>query len=91
MTAPMIKIAKGNPTVEEIAALIAVLALAITPTEERRANPAATRWRRSGPSSGFAARAPRRWRDRAAGWSPLAPGPAAFAAPQPLGTRSNAS
>lgn len=47
----MIEIAKGNPTAEEIAALVAALAIVAAPTEARQAKPVAGGWRRSSPTS----------------------------------------
>jgi hypothetical protein len=45
----MIKITKGNPTPEEIAALVAVLTLGNSTTKRRITSSAADEWRRSTP------------------------------------------
>jgi Acyl-CoA carboxylase epsilon subunit len=73
----MIEITKGNPTPEEIAALVAVLTLARRTTEPRLTSPRAGEWRRS---TLFAESSPaepnrrdRRWRTRTTGWSCVGP------------------
>jgi hypothetical protein len=67
----MIQITKGNPTREEIAALVAVLALA-SPIGSTAAS-----WRRSAPLAQLnpaeLSRRDRRWRPWSAGWSRVGP------------------
>lgn len=74
----MIQITKGNPTPEEIAALVAVLALASATTQSGPIGSTEARWRRSPPlaqlnASELSRRDPR-WRPRPAGWSRVGPG-----------------
>lgn len=69
----MIRITKGNPTPEEIAALVAGVAMASATTRPGPTRTAAAGWRRSAPliELNFAAlsRHDRRWIPRSAGWS----------------------
>jgi len=73
----MIEITKGNPTPEEIAALVAVLTLAGRTTQPRLASPRAGEWRRSTPfaesNSVEPNRRDRRWRTWTTGWSCVGP------------------
>lgn len=57
----MIEIAKGNPTADEIAALIAALALVADPADERPQHTVPGGWRRSSPTSDVE-RSAGRWR-----------------------------
>ena len=72
----MIDITKGNPTSEEIAALVAVLILA-SGTTVRLASSTAEGWRRSAPFAEVnpcgPSRRDRRWRAWYAGWSSVGP------------------
>jgi hypothetical protein len=69
----MIQITKGNPTPEEIAAVVAVLALASAATQSGPIGSTATGWRRSAPLARLnpaeLSRRDRRWRPWSAGWS----------------------
>jgi Acyl-CoA carboxylase epsilon subunit len=73
----MIQITKGNPTAEEIAALIAVLALASATTQPGPTSSTAAGWRRSAPlaqlNPAALNRCDRRWRPWSAGWSRVGP------------------
>ena len=66
----MIQITKGNPTPEEIAALVAVLALASATTQSGLSGSTAASWRRSAPLAQLnpaeLSRRNRRWRYGAA-------------------------
>jgi len=68
----MITITKGNPTPEEVAALVAVLILANHPSEPRLLSSWATAWRRSAPFADVNPRQPgrheRRWGRTYADW-----------------------
>jgi hypothetical protein len=79
----MIAIIKGNPTPEEIAALVAVLTLARSTTEPRLTSTFGE-WRRSSRLAdinlGAPVRRDRRWRPWSAGWSCV--GPACAVAPR---------
>ena len=72
----MIEITKGNPTSEEIAALVAVLILA-SGTTVRLTSSTAEGWRRSAPFAEVnpcgPSRRDRRWRAWYAGWSSVGP------------------
>jgi hypothetical protein len=74
----MIAITKGNPTPEEIAALVAVLALASGTTKRRITSSPAGQWRRSTPldevNPAALSRRGRRWQPSSAGWSRVGPG-----------------
>ena len=69
----MIKITKGNPTPEEIAALVAVMALASATTQSGPIGSTAAGWRRSTPLARrdpvARSRRDRCWRSWTAGWS----------------------
>ena len=73
----MIQITKGNPTPEEIAALVALLALASATTQSGPIGSTAAGWRRSAPLAQLnpAELSPRdrRWRPWSAGWSRVGP------------------
>jgi hypothetical protein len=73
----MIQITRGNPTPEEIAALVAVVALASATTQPGLTGSAAAGWRRTAPlvELNFVAlsRHDRRWVPRSAGWSRVGP------------------
>jgi Acyl-CoA carboxylase epsilon subunit len=73
----MIQITKGNPTAEEIAALVAVLALASASTQSGPTSSTAAGWRRSAPlaqpNPAALSRRDRRWRPWCAGWSRVGP------------------
>jgi hypothetical protein len=73
----MIQITKGNPTPEEIAALVAVLALASAATQSGPTGCTAAGWRRSAPlfelNLAALSRRDRRWRPWSAGWSRVGP------------------
>ena len=73
----MIEIIKGNPTAEEIAALVAVLTLAKGRVEPNLICSSAAEWRRATRladfNSGSACRSERRWCTSSAGWSRVAP------------------
>jgi Acyl-CoA carboxylase epsilon subunit len=73
----MIEITKGNPTPEEIAALVAVLTLARGTTQPRRTSSTAGQWRRATPVAEVTLGAPsqraRCWRAWCAGWSRVGP------------------
>ena len=77
MRPAMIAITKGNPTPEEIAALVAVLALAGAATQPGPTCSTATGWRRSTPLARLDPAAlsgrDRRWRPWSAGWSRVGP------------------
>ena len=85
----MIKITKGNPTPEEIAALVAVLTLASGTTELRRTSSTAGEWRRSTRFGEVNPSAPCRWRPWSAGWSCVGPAhaPVPHRAGSPLAVR----
>ena len=80
----MIEIIKGNPTPEDIAALVAVLTLAKGRVEPSLTCSSAAEWRRATrlADSGAASRSERRWRTSSAGWPRIAP--AAAAVPHPF-------
>ena len=73
----MIQIAKGNPTPEEIAALVAAVAAASATTQPVATGTAAAGWRRSAPlvelNIAALSRHDRRWVPRSAGWSRVGP------------------
>ncbi len=73
----MIAITKGNPTPEEIAALVAVLAL-VSGTTKRITSSPAGQWRRLTPfdeaNPAALSRRGRRWQSSSAGWSRVGPG-----------------
>jgi hypothetical protein len=73
----MIQITKGNPTPEEVAALVAMLALASAPTQSGPIGSTAAGWRRSAalaPLDPVAlSRRDRSWRSWTAGWSRVGP------------------
>jgi hypothetical protein len=73
----MIQVTKGNPTAEEIAAVVAVLALARAATQSGPIGSAATGCRRSAPLAQLnpaeLSRRDRRWRPWSAGWSRVGP------------------
>jgi Acyl-CoA carboxylase epsilon subunit len=73
----MIQITKGNPTREEIAALVAVLAVASATTQSGPIGSTAAGWRRSALLAQLnpaeLGRRDRRWRPRSAGWSRVGP------------------
>jgi Acyl-CoA carboxylase epsilon subunit len=73
----MIEITKGNPTADEIAALVAVLTIASRATQRHLTIAKAAEWRRSTPvaevNPGAPSRCERRWRARCAGWSRIGP------------------
>jgi hypothetical protein len=73
----MIQITKGNPTPEEIAALVAVLALASAATQPGPIGSTATGWRISEPLAQLnpaeLSRRHRCWRPWSAGWSRVGP------------------
>jgi hypothetical protein len=81
----MIRITKGNPTSEEIAALLAVLMLADGTTEPHPIGSAGAQWRRAAPSAevtpGASSRRDRSWRAWCAGW---ARSPACAPLPHPV-------
>ena len=72
----MIKITKGNPTSEEIAALLSVLMVARRDTQSRPTGATAGAWR-SAPLAqvdpGTPSRCDRRWRTWYDGWSCVGP------------------
>jgi hypothetical protein len=72
----MIKITKGNPTSEEIAALLSVLMVARGDTQSRPTGATASAWR-SAPLAhvdlGMPSRCERRWRTWSDGWSCVGP------------------
>ena len=73
----MIAITKGNPTPEEIAALVAVLALVSGTTKGRITSSPAGQWRRSTfeeVNTAALSRQGRRWKPSSAGWSQVGPG-----------------
>jgi hypothetical protein len=69
----MIQITKGNPTPEEIAALVAALVLANGTTQPHPPGSSGAQWRRAAPSpevtSGAPSRRDRHWQAWCAGWS----------------------
>jgi len=73
----MFEITKGNPTSEEIAALVAVLILGRCPTKPHLTSSTAGRWRRATPVDEVQPCAPHRpdrcWRIWPADWSHVAP------------------
>jgi Acyl-CoA carboxylase epsilon subunit len=73
----MIQITRGNPTPEEIAALVAVLALAGATTQAGPTGSAKAGWRRSAAlaqfSSAARSRGDRRWRPWSARWPCIGP------------------
>jgi hypothetical protein len=73
----MIQITKGNPTPEEIAAVVAVLALASATTQSVPIDSTATGWRGSEPLAQLnpaeLSRRDRRWRPWSAKWSRVGP------------------
>jgi hypothetical protein len=73
----MIQITNGNPTPEEIAALVAVLALASATTQPGPIGSTAAGWRRSAPFAQLnpaeLGRRDRRWRRWSAGWPRVGP------------------
>jgi hypothetical protein len=73
----MIEITKGNPTSEEIAALVAVLMLAGGAHRSRPTGSTAGKWRRATPVAEVTPGAPsqraRCWRACCAGWSRVGP------------------
>ena len=73
----MIQITKGNPTAEEIAALVAVLALVGATTQPSATGRTTAGWRRTTPPAELNPAAPSRrgwpWRPWAAGWSCVDP------------------
>ena len=74
----MIAITKGNPTPEEIAALVAVLALAGGTTKRRLTSSPASQWRGSTAfdevKPAALGRQGWRWQPSSAGWSRVGPG-----------------
>jgi len=73
----MIQVTKGNPSPEEVAALVAVLALASATTQPGPTCSTAAGWRRSAPlarlNPAALTRRDRRWRPWSAGWSLVGP------------------
>ena len=73
----MIAITKGNPTPEEIAAVVAVLTIARGTTEPRVISSTVGAWRRSTRIAEFnpggPGRGDRHWRTWSAGWSCVSP------------------
>jgi hypothetical protein len=74
----MIVITKGNPTPEEVGALVAVLALASGTTNRPVTSSPAGQWRRSTPfgevnTAALSGRR-RRWKPSSDGWSRVGPG-----------------
>jgi hypothetical protein len=74
----MIAITKGNPTPEEVAALVAVLALVSRTTKPRITSSPAGQWRRSTSfeevNTAALSRRGRHWKPSSAGWSRVGPG-----------------
>jgi Acyl-CoA carboxylase epsilon subunit len=91
----MIEIIKGNPTPEEIAALVAVLTLAKRRVEPRLTCSSAAEWRRATRLADFnsdtVSRSERRWCTSSAGWSRVAPAAAAVAHPDEWAASRNVS
>ena len=72
----MIKITKGNPTSEEIAALLSVLTVARADTQRRPTGATVGAWRSAPPAQvdpGTPSRCDRRWRTWSDDWSRVGP------------------
>jgi Acyl-CoA carboxylase epsilon subunit len=73
----MIQITKGNPTPEEVAALVAVVGVGRGAEQNGPTRTAAAGWRRTGPlvelNPAALSRSGRRWRPWSAGWSRVGP------------------